>query len=76
MYFEQMSSISPIKSYFDAYICSVVVLLTRGYGDLFPVTISGRLIGFGFVLLSVVVYAAARAGIIQVVNRLRLKTAS
>ena len=42
-----------IQSFSDALWYSIVTLSTVGYGDLYPVTAVGKLIGLLFVLLSV-----------------------
>lgn len=42
-----------IQSFSDALWYSIVTLSTVGYGDLYPVTTAGKLIGILFVLLSV-----------------------
>lgn len=44
---------SSIQNLGDAFWYSVVTMSTVGYGDLYPVTLPGRLLGVGFVLLSV-----------------------
>ena len=50
---EQRSADASIDSFGDALWYSVVTLSTVGYGDLYPVTPLGKLIGLLFVLLSV-----------------------
>ena len=47
---------STICDYFDAFWWSVVTITTVGYGDVSPVTDSGRWIGFIFLLASVSFY--------------------
>ncbi len=42
-----------IKTIWDALWYSVVTLSTVGYGDLYPVTVGGKVLGIVFVLLSV-----------------------
>ncbi len=50
---EQQSEYASIKNIGDALWYSLVTLTTVGYGDLFPVTFWGKIIGSVFVLLSV-----------------------
>ena len=50
---EQQSSAASIKTGGDALWYSLVTLTTVGYGDLFPVTFWGKIIGGIFVLLSI-----------------------
>ena len=50
VYFENKSNSSSIVSLWDAFWFSIVTLSTVGYGDLYPVTFFGRIIGLVFVL--------------------------
>jgi voltage-gated potassium channel len=70
-YFESMSSAANITSFSKALWYSVVVVTTRTYGDLFPVTIYGRIIGMTFLILSLVFYCFLIAAIISGVIRLK-----
>ena len=56
IHFERDSAQSAITNYHQAVWYTIVTLTTVGYGDIYPVTIYGRLIGFVFVLLSIGVY--------------------
>ena len=47
-----------IQTLADAFWFSVVTLTTVGYGDLYPVTAAGRLIGLVFIIMSAGVLAA------------------
>lgn len=49
-YFESNFETSNIKNLADAYWYSLVTLTTVGYGDFYPITFWGRLIGILFVL--------------------------
>lgn len=46
-----------ICTIFDAVWWSVVTITTVGFGDKFPVTVNGRIIGFVFLLISLSFYA-------------------
>lgn len=50
---ERANPASSIQSFGDAFWYSLVTMSTVGYGDLYPVTPAGRILGMGFVLLSV-----------------------
>jgi len=50
---ESGDSNASIDSFSDALWYSIVTLSTVGYGDLYPVTVTGRIIGLCFVLMSV-----------------------
>ncbi len=44
---------SAISSYFDAFWYSIATFSTVGYGDLFPISLIGKIIGFTFILFGV-----------------------
>ena len=48
--FESKSQESPIRSLFDAVWYSIVTLTTVGYGDMYPHTLGGKIVGFVFIL--------------------------
>jgi voltage-gated potassium channel len=56
VYFEKDSEQSNIDSYSNAIWYSLVTLTTVGYGDIFPSTIYGRMIGYIFLFLSLGIY--------------------
>ncbi|WOK08802.1 potassium channel family protein [Imperialibacter roseus] len=72
-YFESMSSAANITSFPKALWYSIVVITTRMYGELFPITVYGRWIGMVFLLLGVVFYcfliAAGISGLIHLRRR-------
>ncbi len=49
---EQGAKDASIKTYFDAFWYSIVTLTTVGYGDLYPVTTLGKILGLVLILLS------------------------
>lgn len=57
VYAESFSPESSIRSLKDALWYSLVTLTTVGYGDYFPVTVAGRIIGGIFLFLSVGFFA-------------------
>jgi voltage-gated potassium channel len=50
--FENGAGKSNIKSFFDAMWYSIVTLTTVGYGDNYPVSVGGKIIGYVFVFSS------------------------
>jgi voltage-gated potassium channel len=50
IYFETRAGNSQISTLFDAMWYSIVTLTTVGYGDLYPITTEGKIIGYIFVL--------------------------
>jgi voltage-gated potassium channel len=52
VYFENKSNSSSIVSLWDAFWFSIVTLTTVGYGDLYPITFFGKIIGLIFILSS------------------------
>ena len=56
IFFEKDSSQSSLTNYTNAFWYTIVTLTTVGYGDLYPVTIYGRVVGYVFVFLSIGVY--------------------
>lgn len=56
IYFERIDNQSTIRNYFDAIWFSMVTVTTVGYGDYYPITTVGRLIGYIFIFLSIGIY--------------------
>ncbi len=57
-----------IRTFSDAFWYSIVTLSTVGYGDLYPVTAAGRVIGFVFVVLSVGLLAVIIGSLITLLH--------
>jgi len=45
-----------IRNYFDAVWYSLVTATTVGYGDYYPITVYGRMIGYIFIFISILIY--------------------
>jgi len=56
IYYERIDDQSTIRNYFDAIWFSLVTVTTVGYGDYYPITTVGRLIGYIFIFLSIGIY--------------------
>ncbi|MCV9385901.1 potassium channel family protein [Reichenbachiella ulvae] len=69
--FEQDSTQSSITNYHQAVWYTVVTLTTVGYGDIYPNTIYGRVIGYVFVLLSVGIYGLLIGQITNLVTTIK-----
>ncbi|UXP31705.1 NAD-binding protein [Reichenbachiella agarivorans] len=69
--FERDSSQSTITNYHQAVWYTVVTLTTVGYGDIYPNTIYGRVIGYIFVLLSVGIYGLLIGQITNIVTTIK-----
>lgn len=55
--FEYLADGATINNLFDAIWWSVVTITTVGFGDTYPVTTGGRIIGFVFLMVSLSFYA-------------------
>jgi len=56
IYYEHTDHHASIDNYFDAIWFSIVTITTVGFGDYYPVTIPGRLIGYVFIISSISIY--------------------
>ncbi len=56
LHFERGVTGATIKHFHEAIWYSIVTLITRGYGELFPVSVGGRIIGSFFSLLGISLY--------------------
>ncbi|UXX78552.1 NAD-binding protein [Reichenbachiella carrageenanivorans] len=71
IHFEKDSSQSSITDYHQALWFTIATLTTVGYGDIYPVTLYGRFIGFIFVLLSVGIYGLLIGQITNLITTLK-----
>ena len=71
VYFERVSNQTPIDSLSNAMWYSIVTLTTVGYGDMYPMTLYGRIIGYIFVFSSMVFYGLLIGSISSFVITLR-----
>ncbi|MEP2024354.1 MAG: potassium channel family protein [Reichenbachiella sp.] len=69
--FEKDSSQSSITDYHQALWFTIATLTTVGYGDIYPVTLYGRFIGFIFVLMSVGIYGLLIGQITNLITTLK-----
>lgn len=69
--FERDSSQSSITNYHQALWYTIATLTTVGYGDIYPVTLYGRGIGFIFVLMSVGIYGLLIGQITNLITTLK-----
>jgi voltage-gated potassium channel len=68
---ESISSQSALHDYPNAIWYAFVTLTTVGYGDLYPTTTYGRIIGLIFVLLSMFFYALLIGGFASFIGNIR-----
>ncbi|MFC1887443.1 potassium channel family protein [Candidatus Cloacimonadota bacterium] len=64
LFFEYKANVvgdNVIKDFFDAIWWSLVTITTVGYGDLYPVTFWGRIIGIVFILLGFIAFSTFTA---------------
>ncbi len=60
-----------IITYFDAIWYSLVTITTVGYGDFYPVTTEGRLIGYAFIFVGVGIYGFLIGQISSILTMIR-----
>lgn len=71
LHYEAANPISHIRTWGDAIWYSAVTLTTVGYGDVYPISTTGKIIGYVFLLLSLGVYGLLIGQIASVMNSIR-----
>jgi len=69
--FEKTDPKGTITNYFDAIWYSLVTITTVGYGDFYPVTTPGRLIGYAFIFVSIGIYGFLIGQISSILTMIR-----
>jgi len=69
--FEKDFAQSAITNYHNAIWYTIVTLTTVGYGDIYPVTIYGRIIGYVFVFMSIGIYGLLLGQFANLVSTLK-----
>lgn len=64
---------SSISSFWDSFWYSIVTITTVGYGDLYPVTVPGKIIGLFFIIGSVTLLSTIIGNITDKINENREK---
>lgn len=73
-HFERMSEAANVTNLPKAFAYSLLVIFTRSYGDLYPVTPYGRLVGMAFLVFGLFVYCLVIAAAISFFASLWKKT--
>lgn len=61
-----------VRSFFDALWWSSTTITTVGYGDVFPVTVAGRLIGMVTMVVGISTFAVVTAKVAEILVRPRV----
>jgi len=71
VHFEKSNPDASIKSFYDAIWWSAVTLTSVGYGDMYPSTEEGRIIGFFFLFGSLTIFAILIGQISSIMNNIK-----
>lgn len=71
VHFEQSNPDASITSFYDAIWWSMVTLTSVGYGDMYPSTEEGRIIGFFFLFGSLTIFAILIGQISSIMNNIK-----
>lgn len=73
VYFESNESGSNIKTFWDGIWYSLVTMTTVGYGDMYPISIGGRILSFVFLISSITLLGAVFGNVSNKIREMKEK---